>query len=91
MPTLSNRLQVLVDDDRLGRLTVVAKSQGVSVGEFVRRAIDSALQEDPRHAAQRAFLRFLDSTEPIDFGTIDDIRELRDEAVVRPFFNDAPQ
>lgn len=87
MSTLSNRLQVLVDDERMGRLTFAAKAQGVSVGEFVRTAIDDALQDDPRRASQRGFLDFLDSIEPVDFGTIDDIRELRDEAAARPFFD----
>jgi hypothetical protein len=87
MPVLSHRLQVLVDDERMGRLTIAAKSQGVSVGEFVRSAIDGALQDDPRRASQRRFLAFLDATEPIDFGTTDQIRELRDEAAVRPFFD----
>jgi len=85
--TLKNRLQVLIDDDRLRRLNRQAKEDGVSVGEFVRSAIDSRLADDKMREGQREFLEFLAQQEPIDFGT-DDFRELREEAAVRPIFRD---
>ena len=88
MSTLSNRLQVLIDDDRLARITAGAKENGVSVGEFVRRALDDALSLDSRQARQRDFLEMVKNTEPIDFGSIDDIRDELEKSSVREIFRE---
>lgn len=42
MAPLGNRLQVLIDDERLRRLELRAKATGASVGALVRDAIDVA-------------------------------------------------
>ena len=39
MATLDQRLQVLIDDERLRRVRAAAKLDGVSVGEWVRGLI----------------------------------------------------
>lgn len=42
MATMTNRLQVLLDDERLERLERAASRTGAPVAELVRRAIDRA-------------------------------------------------
>lgn len=88
MSTLSNRLQVLVDDSRMARLHEAAEETGVSVGEFVRRAIDGALANGSRRARQVELLDFLKSLEPIELGTSDEVLEMISESKSRQFFRD---
>lgn len=45
MPTLSRRLQILVDQDRYARLERRARERGASVATLVREAIDLAYPE----------------------------------------------
>lgn len=55
MRQLSHRLQVLIDDERLRRLEMRARSSGASVGALVREAIDVAYPgtvTDRRHAGE---------------------------------------
>jgi hypothetical protein len=75
MSTLSNRLQVLVDDARMDRLSSAASAKGVSVGEFVRTAIDLALEDSSRAQRQQEHLDFLMSGSPIDFGSIERMKD----------------
>lgn len=52
----TERLQVLLDEERLRRLQRAAEQRGASVGHLVREAIDLALPVVPAHrraAAQR--------------------------------------
>lgn len=54
MPQLTNRLQVLLDDERLRRLELRSRATGASVGALVREAIDIAfpgLETDRERAA----------------------------------------
>ena len=85
---LNNRLQVLVDDARLSSLSAAAAREGVSAGEWVRRAIDDALADDGRADARRQLRELIDSTS-IDFGTIDDIRkEIERSHVPGPYLDE---
>ena len=46
MATLTNRLQVLIDDERLARLEQEAARSGAPIAELVRRAIDHVYPSD---------------------------------------------
>ncbi|MBW3604540.1 MAG: ribbon-helix-helix domain-containing protein [Actinobacteria bacterium] len=55
MPTLTRRLQVLLDDERVERLQRHADQRGTSVAALIRDAIDLAYprrQDDRRRAAE---------------------------------------
>lgn len=58
MSTMSNRLQVLLDDERRERLERVSRETGAPVSELVRRAIDRAYPAD-RRDRQQALADFL--------------------------------
>lgn len=64
MSRLDNRLQVLLDDERLRRLEERSRATGASVGSLVREAIDVAYP-GVRTDRQRAGAALL-SAEPID-------------------------
>lgn len=72
--TLNNRLQVLLDDERLARLVKEAERRGSSVATLVREAIDVVFPADglSRMEAGRVLL----DAEPIAVG---DWSELKDE------------
>jgi hypothetical protein len=72
MRMLSRRLQILLDDRQYARLESYARSRGLSVGAAVREVIDKAIPSDAarRRAAGRAIL----SAEPMDVGSIDDLK-----------------
>ena len=58
MPSLTRRLQVLIDDERYERLRREAERTGAPIGAIVRNAIDEALptgrdQESVEAAAKR--------------------------------------
>ena len=53
----------------MNQIGQAASDAGVSVGEFVRRAVDVAIDDAARREKQKGFLEFLDTIEPIDFGT----------------------
>ena len=72
MSRLDNRLQVLLDDDRLRRLEERAKATGASVGSLVREAIDVAYP-GVRTDRQRAGAALL-AAEPIDVGDWDQVK-----------------
>lgn len=57
---LNNRMQILLDDDRHGRLRRRAAETGESVGALIREAIDRAYPELPPERA-RAGRRLLDA------------------------------
>lgn len=53
---LTHRLQILLDEDRHGRIEAVARSRGISVAAVVREAIDRGvgdLGQDRRAAGRR--------------------------------------
>ena len=56
--SLDRRLQILLDDERYGRLHEVAESRGVSVATVVREAIDRGLAR-PQHRRMDAAARIL--------------------------------
>lgn len=66
MAVLTQRLQLLLDEDRLARLTQEAQRRGSSVASLVREAIDATFPPDgpSRNAATRLLL----DAEPIDIG-----------------------
>lgn len=78
MSTMSNRLQVLLDDERRERLERVSRETGAPVSELVRRAIDRAYPAD-RHDRQQALADFL-ALEPMPVGEWEDMKtQMRDE------------
>lgn len=62
MSTLSRRLQVLIDDERLDRLRRESERTGAPVGAIVRDAIDQRLPASREPSAVAAAAeRFLDA------------------------------
>lgn len=66
MATLNHRLQVLLDEGRLARLTQEAERRGSSVANLVREAIDVAFPADGLSRSDAAHV-LLDA-EPIEVG-----------------------
>jgi hypothetical protein len=72
MPTLTHRLQVLLDEERFVRLEQLAHERKTTVAALVREALDLAYASDtlpPVLAAERFLGR-----EPIDLGLWDDAK-----------------
>lgn len=68
MPSLTRRLQVLIDDERYERLRGAAERSGAPIGALVRDAIDAAFPagRDPR-SLEAAGRRLLEAeTMPVD-------------------------
>ena len=63
---LERRLQILLDDERYGRLAAVAEERGVSIATVVREAIDRGLvaSESRRRAAGQRLLEAADMPVP---------------------------
>lgn len=59
MSMLDQRLQVLLDEDRMQRLERAARQRGASVGHLVREAIDLAFPAIPQQR-RTAAARLLD-------------------------------
>jgi hypothetical protein len=72
MSTMSHRLQVLLDEQRLARLNSEAERRGSSVANLVREAIDIAFPAEGMSRSE-AF-RVLAEAEPIEVGDWDDIK-----------------
>ena len=72
MGELTNRVHVLLDDERLQRLRERAANQGVSVGALVRAAIDRDLERDDRSEARAALESFL-AAPPLPVGTPEEL------------------
>jgi plasmid stability protein len=78
MGELTNRVHVLLDDDRLRRLRQRAANRGVSVGALVREAIDRDLQHDDSDRARAALESFL-AAPPLPVGTPEELdREIEE-------------
>jgi len=76
--TLTHRTQVLLDEERHRRLRARARADGVSVGAFVRGALDRALAENATAGTRRAAQAFLGAP-PLPVGDLDELdRELED-------------
>ncbi len=74
--TLNRRTQVLLDEQRYHRLRARSLAEGVSVGAFVRAALDRALAEDAAAGTRHAAQAFLDAP-PLPVGEPEDLdREL---------------
>lgn len=78
MSTMSNRLQLLLDDERRERLERVSRETGAPISELVRRAIDRVYPADvgERRQALEEFLA-LDPMPVEGWETMK--REMRDE------------
>lgn len=72
----------------MNQIGQAASDAGVSVGEFVRRAVDVAIDDAARREKQKGFLEFLDTIEPIDFGGPDGVIDAIHEVRERKFFRD---
>lgn len=60
MHMLSERLQILIDEERLGRLKAAARERGVSVAQVIREAVDQAIPAQST-ARIRALARILEA------------------------------
>ena len=69
-----HRLQILLDDERLDRLTAAARERGVSVAAVVREAIDRGLPSTDRRRSSAA-RRLLDAPDM----SVPDVADLRSE------------
>lgn len=71
MPALTRRLQILLDENRYGRLERLARERKTSVATLVREAVDVAYpdQEIDRAEAGRRLL----AAEPIPVGEWDEL------------------
>lgn len=77
MPTLTRRLQVLVDEERYAWLERVAQEQGTTVAALVREALDRAYPVEGLRADVAAD-RFL-ARAPVDLGSWEEAkREIED-------------
>jgi hypothetical protein len=74
MSMYGHRLQILLDDERHGRITAAAEERGVSVATIVREAIDRGLPsaDHQRRGAAQRLLGAPDMAVP-------DVAELRSE------------
>lgn len=77
MATLSNRMQVLIDDERLRRVSEEAAKAGVSVGEWIRSLIDERLAPNEQATKIKAFLEYVETIEPQFGPDLDAVAELR--------------
>ena len=77
-PELTRRMQILLDERRFRALQQRAEQENISVGAFVRSAIDGALREDAGTRYEAAAAAFLDA-QPLPVGELDELeRELED-------------
>lgn len=73
------RLQILLDDERYGRLTAVARARGVSVATVVREAIDRGLPA-PDGRRRAAADRLLNHAPDVPVPDVDALRAELDDA-----------
>jgi hypothetical protein len=80
---LTRRLQILLDETQYSRLESYARERGLSVGAAVREAIDRSIPSDAarRRAAGRAIL----AAEPMQVGTVEELKKELDEIRGRRF------
>lgn len=71
---LTRRTQILLDEQRFRQLRSRAQAEGISVGAFVRDAVDRALAQDQLADARRAAEAFLDA-EPLSVGEPAELEE----------------
>jgi len=65
MCMFSERTQVLLSPEQLGRLKRIAERDGRSVGSVIREAVDSFVEAEP-DKRQRALKRLLAMNAPVD-------------------------
>ena len=70
--SLTHRLQVLIDEERLRRLEAAAQRRGTSVATIVREAIDDKLPGND--TARRAAAQQLLGATPVDVGDWSDVK-----------------
>jgi hypothetical protein len=82
MATLERRVQVLFDPERYALLEAEARASGISVGAYVREAVEQKLTTQQRRSAailQDLFTRS-DASKPVDPISVEDwYREYDDE------------
>lgn len=81
MPTLTRRLQVLLDEERYAWLERVAQQQGTTVAALVRDALDRAYPIEGLRADVAAD-RFL-TRPPVDLGSWEDAKGEIEEGLER--------
>lgn len=84
MPTLNRRLQILIDEQRFAVVEREAAAVGMSIGEFVRRALDAAVESPVRASRQQRTLDLLLAAPRMEVGDAAELRGLIDEAHVSP-------
>lgn len=84
MPTLNRRLQILIDEQRYAVVEREAAATGMSVGEFVRRALDAAVQSPARASRQQRTLDLLLAAPRMEIDDAAELRDLIEETHVSP-------
>lgn len=88
MPTLDQRLQVLIDGPRLRRVRESAERQGVPVGQWIRDLIDEKLDIESRGEKIREFMEFAGTMEPWPTLTQGELRRSRESIYERDLYFD---
>lgn len=91
MATLERRVQVLFDDDLYERLLAEAQAERMSVGAFIRSAVEQRL--DRERADASAALQHLFAwadVHPVAPPTPDEWRTQKDDLLNRPSFREIP-
>jgi hypothetical protein len=81
MCILTRRLQILLEERQYARLEAYATERGLSVGAAVREAIDKAIPSDA--ARRQAAARVILAAEPIEVGSVEELKRELDEAHAR--------
>ena len=81
MPTLTRRLQVLLDEERYARLERMAQERGTTVAALVRDALDRAYPVEGLRADAAAD-RFL-ARSPVDLGSWEEAKAEIEDSLER--------
>ncbi|WP_298868389.1 hypothetical protein [uncultured Microbacterium sp.] len=90
MATLEKRVQVLFSAEQYARLEAEARAEQMSVGAYVRAAVDGRMERkrlDARDALERLFERA--DRNPMHTPTPDEWEAEKDEFMERSFMRDA--
>ncbi|QAY59122.1 ribbon-helix-helix protein, CopG family [Microbacterium protaetiae] len=86
MTTLDRRVQVLFDEELYGRLVAEAREERISIGAFIRDAVDERL--DRRRADVQAALHRLWASADEVPQPAEDWEDIKDDPLDRPVLRD---
>ncbi len=85
---LDRRVQVLFDEELYERLLAEARDERMSVGAYIRDAVEGRLRERRRHSPREALAALFASADEHPSGLIDWAQEK--ELMVREYLRDIP-